>query len=158
MLADDGFLAGRSAEVLRALNHTKMVMPDLGLRFSMLELTPAAGAAHTVDLQPFVTAGCAINTTGNFEVLKSPVGSAEFCQEYSKNRAAKACAMLKAIAKLNKPQVSYYLMRAVCNVGQVNYLCRTTPKSLCNEALQTFDATMRSAFEECSGLSLSDEQ
>ena len=44
MFADDGFLAGSSTEVLRALRHVQSFMPQLGLRFSMLELIPAAGA------------------------------------------------------------------------------------------------------------------
>ena len=41
MFADDGFLAGRSAELLTALKHMQHIMPRLGLRFSVLEVTPA---------------------------------------------------------------------------------------------------------------------
>ena len=42
--ADDGVVGGRSAEVHRTLAHWRAVMPPLGLRFSLLELVPAAPA------------------------------------------------------------------------------------------------------------------
>ncbi len=75
MFADDGFLAGRQAEVRRALLHLQPIMPSLGLRFSMLEVVPAAGLAHHIDLESFVSLGCSVNETANLEVLKSPIGS-----------------------------------------------------------------------------------
>ena len=37
LFADDGVLAGRSGEVLRALKHMKVVMPMVGLRSSQLQ-------------------------------------------------------------------------------------------------------------------------
>ena len=51
--ADDGFLAGNSEDVLRALAHIRSVMPQLGLRFSRLEVATAAGGRHAVDLGRF---------------------------------------------------------------------------------------------------------
>ena len=50
--ADDGYLGGRREEVLRTLAHWRAVMPALGLRFSRLEMVPAAGGATTVSLEP----------------------------------------------------------------------------------------------------------
>ena len=66
MFADDGFLPGRAEEVLRALRHIAPIMPNIGLRFSMLELVPAAGPLHTIDLSEFRALGCTLNETGNF--------------------------------------------------------------------------------------------
>ena len=43
MFADDGFFAGRAEEVKRALQHLVPVMPTLGLKFSKLDVIPAAG-------------------------------------------------------------------------------------------------------------------
>ena len=72
--ADDGLLAGLSAEVLRALQHWSIVMPRLGLKLSIASVAPVAGCQHQVDLRPFAALGCALCEDGNFEVLKSPVG------------------------------------------------------------------------------------
>ena len=71
--ADDGLLAGPSAEVLRALQHWSTVMPRLGLRLSTASVAPVAGIRHQVDFRPFAAWGYSTYEDGNFEVLKSPV-------------------------------------------------------------------------------------
>eukprot|EP00973_Karenia_brevis_P009287 1258353-Karenia_brevis.AAC.1 len=78
MFADDAIFAGISTEVARALRHIKTVMPSLGLRFSRLEVTPAAGERHMVDLQEFTELGCTVNLTKCVEIMKSPVGLASY--------------------------------------------------------------------------------
>ena len=75
MYADDGLFAGRASEVARNLDHLIPIMPSLGLRFSMLEAIPAAGPNHQIALQLFRNMACACNETGNFDILKSPIGS-----------------------------------------------------------------------------------
>ena len=55
--ADDGLLAGAAAEVHWALAHLKLVMPEVGLRFSTLQFAPAAGPAHLVNTAPFEEIG-----------------------------------------------------------------------------------------------------
>ena len=67
--ADDGLLAGEDSEVLRALLHLRQVMPQVGLRFSTLQVVPAAGHNSNVNFEPFVDAGCQILHDGNVEVL-----------------------------------------------------------------------------------------
>ena len=58
--ADDGFFAGPSHEVLRAVRHVQSFMGNLGLRFSRLEAIPAAGSSsvkyptHTLVVHTFV--------------------------------------------------------------------------------------------------------
>eukprot|EP00973_Karenia_brevis_P022497 3097100-Karenia_brevis.AAC.1 len=78
LFADDGALAGPSQEILRGVRHLKDVMPLLGLKFSKLQVVTAAGNAHQVDLQGFLAEGCTVNTTRNFEVMKSPIGDTAF--------------------------------------------------------------------------------
>ena len=107
-----------------------------------------------MDTRPCTAAGCTIIETSNFELLESPVGSLNFSNHCSGTRAQKACAMLKRQSR-DSHHFSYYLMISVCNIGQVNYLCRTTLKELCDTALHDFDKTMRATFSTCSALSLS---
>ena len=158
MFADDGFLAGPSGEVLRALKHIQPIMPGLGLRFSMLEAIPAAGLNNAIDLEPFRAAGCTCNETGNFEVLKSPVGAETWCHEYAGKRAGKAIKALEAVSALPDRHAAYYLMKWSCNAGQLNYLARTTPRDRCEPALQAFDDQMRESFMKVTGLPFDDAQ
>ena len=72
--ADDGFIAGRSSEVLRALGHIKPLMPSLGLRFPLLEAVPSTGEKHRIDLDPFVELGYPVNLSENIEIMGSPFG------------------------------------------------------------------------------------
>ena len=158
MFADDGIVAGRSGEVLRALKHLQTVMPPLGLRFSMLELVPAAGADHAVDVAPFEACGCTVTATGRIEVLKSPVGPQEWCQEYAKSRTLKYVGALAAVGEFKSRHAGLYLMKWACNGGEVNYMSRTTPLDCCREALEQYDVASRAAFEKLAGTPLSDSQ
>ena len=130
-VADDGILAGRSGEVRRALAHLQPIMPQLGLRFSMPEPVPAAGNRSSLDPTSFTCMGCTWNDSGNFEVLKSSIGSPAWCSEYSRKRADRAIRAVEAVGGLQHAHVGYYLLRASASACQLNYLPRTTPGELC---------------------------
>ncbi|CAK9062512.1 unnamed protein product [Durusdinium trenchii] len=102
--ADDGLLAGPSGEVLRALQHWSVVMPRLGLKLSTASVAPVAGRQHQVDLRPFAALGCALCEDGNFEVLKSPVGDADFNRQYCLQRAAQQATLVQSVGALADPQ------------------------------------------------------
>ncbi len=158
MFADDGFLAGKSAEVLRALRHLQPVMPLLGLRFSMLEAVTAAAGRHTVARAAFENLGCTWNETGNLEVLKSPIGSPAWSTDYSKRRAVRGLRAVAALGALPGAHVAYYLARASAGACQLTYLSRTTPAEVCADALGDFDVAMHAAFGRVTGLSISRRQ
>ncbi len=155
MFADDGFLAGKASEVLRSLQHLRPVMPRLGLRFSLLEAVPAARNLSRVDSTEFVRLGCTWNDSGNFEVLKSPVGSPSWCAAYSTKRAGQAICATSAVGALQHKHVGYYLLRASASASRLNCLARTTPGECCIEALGDFDVAQRSAFARLTGQPLS---
>ncbi len=150
--ADDGFFAGKSQEVARALAHVQPIMPRLGLRFSMLEAVPAAGSRHAVDRSGFEASGCTWNEGGNLEVLKSPIGNPSWCAEYSKRRACRALMAIHALGALPGAHVAYYLMKSSAGACQLTYLSRTTPPELCAEALGSFELAKRAAFGRVTGL------
>ena len=49
LFADDGVMAGNSAEVLRALQHMKKVVPLVRLRFSHLQVATASTDLQTAE-------------------------------------------------------------------------------------------------------------
>eukprot|EP00438_Fugacium_kawagutii_P010523 Skav214520 [mRNA] locus=scaffold410:228880:231177:- [translate_table: standard] len=152
--ADDGLLAGPSAEVLRALQHWSIVMPRLGLRLSTASVAPAAGTRRQVDFRPFAALGCSVCEDGNFEVLKSPVGDAAFNRAYCLQRAAQQATTVQLVGGLEDPQVAYYLLRWCCTGGRMNYLARTTPARHCLPAMAAFDLALHDAFCASTGLAL----
>ncbi len=158
MFADDGFFAGKQAEVRRALVHLRPIMPSLGLRFSMLEVVPAAGPAHSIDLQAFREPGCSVNETANVEILKSPIGVSTWCAQYSRKIADKAAKAAAAAGDMPDAHVGYYLLRNSASACRLNYLARTTPPEDCVDALGHFDGQMRCAFSSLTGFALTTPQ
>ena len=80
--ADDGALAGASAEVLRSVQHLLRVMPAVGLQFSSLVVVPAAGQHYRIDFQPLSQLGCSVSEDCNLEILKSPFGDIAWSLKY----------------------------------------------------------------------------
>ena len=78
----EGVFAGKFAEMLKVTRHVMQVMPLVGLRFSMLQVIPAKPYNKSTDSGPFEAEGCMIPRDGNFEVLKSPIGSDDICVSY----------------------------------------------------------------------------
>ena len=153
--ADDGHLAGPAVEVLRAIDHMALLMPRLGLRFSTLKVAPACVGGSAVDFTAFTSRGCEVLADGNYETLKSPIGSSSWCKHFCKEVASKQSSVL---AELEDAQVAHYLMRWSVNAGRLNYLARTTPSDLCGDALVQFDRECMSTFVKATGLALSQQQ
>ena len=129
-------------------------MPSLGLRFSSLIASPAAGNNHAIDFKRFKDAGCEIVENGNTEVLKSPCGDDDFVAAYSSKQVAKHIKVVDQLLKLEDPHVAYYLLRWSCNASRLNYLARTTPAAACSDALKLFDHKVMDVLAGKTGLPL----
>ena len=149
--ADDGYLGGRSEEVLRTLAHWRAVMPAFGLRFSRLEAVRAAGAATIVNLDRFRALGCEVNLTQCFETVKAPVAvgpnAAEYYQRFGEERAKKAAVTVREIAALPDRHVALHLLRQAGDFCRVTYLARTTPSEAVSRGLELYDREVRAALE-----------
>eukprot|EP00973_Karenia_brevis_P033694 4645405-Karenia_brevis.AAC.1 len=131
-------------------------MPSLGLRFSLLEVIPAAGENTSVDTGRFAALGCTVNTSRCVSVMKSPIGTAQYCAQESAKRIAKAEKVIRAIAALPDRHWALYLLRY--QTGRMDYLMRTTPPECCKEALLQFDALVKFAYEYIVGETLTQDQ
>ena len=95
---------------------------------------------------------------GGFEFLGAPVGSNEFCENHSAERADQAKKLWSAITELDDPQVGLRLMRACAGFCKLVYSARVVCPDAHMWALQTFDTLLRDALSELTGLQLSDRQ
>ena len=92
------------------------VMPLVGLRFSQLQVATAAAGTQAVEsFSAFAAEGCTPVLDGNVEVLKSPIGDAEFSRSYCLKLAAKQRSVLSFLAELGDPQVTHYLLKTCVN-------------------------------------------
>ena len=88
--------------------------------------------------------------------MKSPMGSDSFCAEQVSKRVAKAVVVVTAIADLPDKHCALYLLRY--QIGRLDYLVRTTPRSDCQEGLVVFDSAVRMAWERINGRGMSDKE
>ena len=88
--------------------------------------------------------------------MKSPIGSAAYCESEVSKRVDKAVAIVKAISQLPDQHCALYLLRF--QVGRLDYIIRTTPAASCAISLKRFDDCVRSAYENIVGFSVSDPQ
>ena len=75
--ADDGVMAGKTAQVLAAHRAQMQLAPLLGLEYNYTkaEIVTAAGERYAGDLSSF-HGDIPVNRSRNFKVIKVPIGSA----------------------------------------------------------------------------------
>ena len=105
--ADDGFLAGASGEVLRALKHLLAVMPQVGLRFSSLQLVAAAGPHHRVNFDPFLALACTVNAMATLRFSSPPLA-----QTLSVNPTRRVLSTSSSVC--SKPSLLFLTLRLGC--------------------------------------------
>ena len=152
MFADDGFLAGRQHELRRGISHLQTHMPDVGLEFSKLDVIPARPHSDTLDGQAFTQLGCTILWDGNAELVKSPVGTADWCNTAVLGRVQKLGNVCKALATLPSEEAALYLLRY--QASRMIYTVRTTPSDCCSEAVKLADGVVKTAAEAILGETL----
>ena len=115
------------------------------LKFCRLEAIPSAGSTTQAPVQQFVDIGCTLNLEGNVSIMKSPVGSKEYCEAEALSRVEKCCIIMGAIAELPDKHAALYLLRY--QIGRMDYLIRTTPASMCEAAIVQFDDGIRCSYQ-----------
>ena len=99
-----------------------------------------------------------ITRDGNFELLGGPVGTLDFCNQHTQARVDKALRVLSALGELPDPQVALQLLRHCGGFCKMVYSIRAVPASYHADALRTFDAHVRSCFEQFTCLHPDEEQ
>ena len=154
MFADDSTWGGPSQEVHRSLVHLSNVLPQLGLRYSKLDIIPSAGVDSLIDVAAFMAIGCKVRLDKSVSVMKSPMGSDAFCEEHVSKRVREAILAVEAIADLPDKHCALHLLRY--QTARLEYLVRTTPRKDCQSGLQVFDEAIRAAHERILGKSTSE--
>jgi len=136
---DDGVIAGKNSDVLRAFQIIQNLGPPLGmdLNLSKNELVKFADGSDD-----FPAAFKRFDK--NFELLGSPIGDMAFCTAFMSNfvRDRMEHTML-ALRDLTDVQAFHFLFRLTASTCKVVHLLRSVPPIFCNVALPHIDATIR---------------
>ena len=162
---DDLCLAGEAPAVVTALNTLKARCASFGLRLSTgladsrdkCELVLTGGPASSVDVSAFL-ADFKVVRDGNFDLLGGPIGSPEYCNSHTQSRVNKALQVLSALGEVPDPQVALKLLRQCAAFGKMVFSIRAVPASFHADAVNSFDAHVRTCFEQFSCLFPNDDQ
>ena len=136
---DDGVLAGRQVDVLRALGIIQESGPGLGMDLNMSKNEIVKFSDAPDGFPPEF-----IRFRNNFELLGSPIGDASFCSQFVSNFVKKRVIhSLDSLCLMKNAQTFHYLARLCCSFCKVIHLLRTIPPLFCDEALSFFDASLR---------------
>ena len=156
---DDLVMAGEQSAVAAGITQLKVSAATLGLRLNMLkcELVPAVQGGASINWELFDN-NVPRKLDGCFKLLGAPIGTVEYCQSITNQRAAKVQSSLDAIGALPDPQVALLLLRSCASFGKMVFSARATPFDLHQEQLLVYDKAVRQCFEQLSGLHPDDAQ
>ena len=146
---DDGVLVGQAQEVRDALDTIARVGPQWGLHLntSKCEIITSPSSAHQADYFPDIPDE-KINSQGNFDILGSPVGSADHCSAYLLSHALEPAEdTLDAITNIQDPQVALALIRQCAGFCQMVYAMRSTPPQSLIHLCSRLDDFLMTAIE-----------
>ena len=97
-----------------------------------------------------------MNMTQTAVVMKSPIGSNEFCESVVRKRVDQSVSILQQIARLPNSHIALFLLRF--QISRMEYVKRTTPLECCRSSLQCFDDGVRLALGNIWGRDLSERE
>ena len=112
----------------------------LGLAFGKAVIIPARAQGHLVTCEAAQAAGCTFDPSGNFEVLRAPVGQDEWAGDYTLKRAGETLGLFHALAGLHNSHAAFTLARY--QLGRLSYMLRTTPQAQCASAIRAADLAL----------------
>ena len=126
---------------MRTAAHLVTHLPVVGLQLGRAVVTPACPGSHLVTAAAVTAAGCALDPSGNIEVLRALVGDEGWAQQYTLARVQETLGLFQALAGLRGSHAAFYLARY--QLGRLSYMLRTTPRALCAPAMGAADSCLR---------------
>ena len=94
---------------------------------------------------------CTTKAGGAVNVLGSPIGEPEACQQLFQKRLAKVELFWTRLQEIGDSQIAFQLLRFCGSVCKIIYSLRTTPTHIISSDINSFDVGMRRVFEELHG-------
>jgi hypothetical protein len=141
---DDGHLAGKTADILKALKMIHRLGPERGIFLNLSKCTVYKKPAELpieidVDLKLVLDLGLEVVRDG-IMVLGSPVGSAAYVSSHFENQVRISSRSMIATAILENPQCELLLLRCCSGAPKMIYWLRTCNPDFIRSHLLTFDS------------------
>ena len=152
---DDGTLVGPLDQILKGWRIIQEEVPSSGLRVnaSKCELFPSAAPVPT---ELFL--GVKLLQTEGFELLGSPIGSDQFCEDYVKMRVLRIRQALTNLELVDDPQVELALLRSCVGFPKFAFSLRSAPSTQILPAAVLFDETIDDVIATRFALSMNEDQ
>ena len=98
-------------------------MSQLGLTFGKVVIVPSRPHGHLVTRTAALAVACTFDPSGNFEVLRAPVGHDEWASQYTLARAGETLDLFQALSCLPSARLAFSL--AEYQFGRLSYVLRT---------------------------------
>ena len=90
------------------------------------------------------------------KILGAPIGSSEFCRDFASRKRDKACELLRALPRLQNPQIALSILRRCAGFCRLAHIARATPVEFTVAALALFDDDMRRSLDESAAIESTD--
>ena len=154
---DDGVLAGKSADVLKALNIILQAGPEIGvfLNEGKCELITHPSAASCLVAFPDSIPKNMRRTDGCTSLLGAPIGDNRFCAKFIRDDSLDpAQRTLLRLGIVKDTQIATTLLRHCTGFCQLVYALRATPPHQVVEIGEEFDGIVLAAFQVATGIAL----
>ena len=156
---DGCVFAGRLDVVAKGIQLLRDAAAQIGLELNLekckLVLTPSCPEDLLLPPLPDGFYPCRAN---GFKFLGAPIGDKNFCEALTAKRVRKSQDLWDAIGSLADPNVALLLLQHCASFCKIAFSIRSTPAALHADALAEFDTSVRTCFEDLSGLRPSDGQ
>ena len=145
--ADDAFSGGLTSHVLRSFQEEIRLAAEFGLRYDLEQCTLylLSGEHFRGDVSGFQALGVRVVTGLDVQILKAPVGGSEgFLREFCEEKQRFFENQFQALETYPRKHEAFHLLQQCTGFGQLNYLARTTPRSLLLDLCEWYDARFES--------------
>ena len=156
---DDSNLCGKIGDVQKAYEIIKAMGPTVGFyptdRKSIL-WWPQMDLESLSIFPPEMTRV----TEGGTDVMKSPIGSPQYCEDFMMKKVGRIKDTIDMIVKHlgDEPLMQIQLLQYCVGTPQIGYYLQTTPPALIENATAHFDSCMHDALQSILGTGLSTNQ
>lgn len=153
---DDSNIMGKATDLLKAYEIIKTRGPSVGF-FMRPDKSILLSPSSNYNILKIFPAEIQRELNGGTDIMKSPIGTREFCENYILKKIKKLKLTIDNIAEnlTDYPLMALQLLEYCAGFPRIGYVLNTTPSQDIKDAIKEFDTYMHSAIERIINCSIS---
>ena len=157
---DDSNIYGKIPDVLRAYEIIKEKGPQLGFfptDIKSILWSPTISTAASLEALEVFPAEIKRETNGGTDIMKSPIGTKQYCEAHMQNKVKKWIKTLEVIREglLDHPLMALQMLQYCLGAAKAGYFLSATPIAMIRDAIAHYDNEIHTTIEEVFNVSLS---